>query len=100
MGNTCCNFLRFFLLPCFSQVATNFTLTSETSVILLVLRLLPSNATKKLIVKNEEDKLPEVFFDGIRRGVQPGLFFLLGFPVSHQLPRLTSPFFSGFPIDC
>ena len=104
MSHTCYIFSPFFLFHCFRQVATNFTLTSETSVTLLFLRCLPSNAKKKLIVKIVEHKLG-AFFDGLRRYVQLGHFILLSVPISQQLPRLTSFYFFSFlkwplKLDC
>ena len=39
----------------FSQVVTNFTFTSETYVVLLLFKFLPSNAAKKLLVKKVEN---------------------------------------------
>ena len=96
MSNTCHIFLPLFVFLCFSQVATNFTFTSETSLTLLILKCLPSNATKKSLVKNVEQKLEKAFSDGIR-DVQLGRFILLSVPISQQLARLTSlSFFSFF----
>ena len=104
MSNTCYIFSPLFLFHCFSQVATNFAFTSETSLILLLLKCLPSNATKKSLVKIVEHKLEEAFSDGIR-DFQLGRFILLSVPTSQQLPTLTSiPFFSflNWPLkhDC
>ena len=96
MSNTCYLFSTLFLFHCFSQVATNFKFTSATSVILKVLKLVPSNETKKTLVKIEEHKLEEEFFDGMRRDVQMGHFFLLSVPISQQLPRLTRLYFLSF----
>ena len=79
---------------CFSQVATNFTFTSETSILLL-LKCLPSNATKKSLLKILEHKLGKAFSDGIR-DVQLGRFILLSVSISQQLPRLTSLSFFSF----
>ena len=75
MSNTCYIFSPLFLFHCSSQVATNFTFTSETSFMLLLLKLLPSNGLKKLLVKIVEHKL--------------GRFILLSVPIPQQLPRLT-----------
>ena len=50
-------FSPIFLLHWFSQVVTNFTFTSETYVKLLLLKFLPSNAAKKLLVKNVEHEV-------------------------------------------
>ena len=57
MGSTCYIFSPLFLFHWFSQVITKFTLTSENHAILLLLKFLPSNAAKKLLVKNVEQKL-------------------------------------------
>ena len=57
MSKTCYKFLPLFLFHCFSQIATIFTFISETFVILLLLEKLPSNATKKSLVKIVEQKL-------------------------------------------
>ena len=88
MSNTCYILSPLFLFHCFKQVATNFTFISETSLILLLIKCLPSNATKKSLVKTVEHKLEEVFSDSIR-DVQLGRFILLSVPISQQLPRLT-----------
>ena len=72
MNNTCYIFSPLFLFHCFSQVATNFTFTSETSLILLLLKCLPSNATKKSLVKSVEHKLEEAYSEGIRDGYSTG----------------------------
>ena len=60
--NTSCIFSLLSLFHCFSQIATNTLIISETSGILLLLKGLPSNATKKLLVKTVEHKLEETFF--------------------------------------
>ena len=104
MSNTCYIFSPLLLFHCFSQVATNFTFTSETSPILLLLKGLPSDATKKLLVKIVEHKLEEAFSDSIRGDVPLGRFFSQ-LPISHQLRRLTSLYFFIFPnwpvkLDC
>ena len=96
MSSTCYIFSPLFLLHWFSQVVTKFTFTSETYVILLLFKLLPSNAAKNLLVKNEEHKVESAFFDGIRGDVQLGRFILLSVPISRQLPRLTSLYFFTF----
>ena len=57
MSSNCCIFSPFFLLHWFSQVVINSTFTSETYVILLLFKFLPSNAAKKLLVKNVEHKV-------------------------------------------
>ena len=44
-----------------------------------------------------EHKLEEAFSDSIPGEVQRCRFFSLNFPVSQQLPRLTSLYFSSFP---
>ena len=46
LSSTCYIFLPLYFFHWFSQVVTNFTFTSETYVILLLLKCLPSNATK------------------------------------------------------
>ena len=88
MSNTCYICSPLFHFHCFSQVATIFTFISETFLILLLLKCLPSNATKKSLVKIVEHKLEETFSDSIR-DVQLGRFILLSLPISQQLPRLT-----------
>ena len=95
MSNTCYMFLPFFLLYCFSQVATNFTFTSEPSLILILLKCLPSNATEKSLKNILEHKLEKAFSDGVRE-VQLGRFILFSNPISQQLPRLTSFSLSSF----
>ena len=75
MSNTCYIFSPLFLFHCSSQVATNLTFTSDTSLMLLLLKCLPSKGTKKLLVKIVEHKL--------------GRFILLSVPISQQLLRLT-----------
>ena len=52
MSNTCYIFSSLFLFHCFSQVATSFTSTSETSLIQILLKCLPSKATKNIICEN------------------------------------------------
>ena len=89
MSNTCYNFSPLFLFHCFSQIATNFTFTSEKPLILPFLKCLAPNGTKKSVVKIVEHKPEEAFSDGIR-DVQLGRFFLLSVPTSQQLPRPTS----------
>ena len=88
MTNTCYIFSPLFLFHCTSQFATNFTFTSENSLILLLLKCLPPNATKKSVVEIVEHKLDETISDGIQ-DVQLGRFILLSVPNSLQLPRLT-----------
>ena len=88
MSNTCYIFSPLFLFHCFTQVATNFTFIPETSLILRLLKFLPSNTTKKPLLKIVEHKLEEAFSDSIRE-VQLGRFNLLSVPISQQLPRLT-----------
>ena len=88
MSNTCNIFSPLFVFHCFSPVATNFTFNSEISPILLLLKCLPSNATKKSLVKIVEHKLEEAFSDSIR-DVQLGRFILFSVPLSQRLPRLT-----------
>ena len=65
MNSTCYFFSPLFLFHLFSQVVTNFTFTSETYVILLLLKCLLSNATKKSLVEIVEHKLEETFSDVI-----------------------------------
>ena len=88
MSNTCNIILPLFPLHCFSQVATNFTFTSEAYLILLLLKCLPSNSTKQSLVKIVEHELEEAFFDCIR-DVQLRGFILLRVPISRHLPTLT-----------
>ena len=104
MSNTCYIFSPIFFFHCFSQVATNSTFTSEASLVLLLLKCLPTNATKNSFVKIVEHKSEEAFSDSIR-DVQLGRFILLNVPVSQQLPRLTSLYFFSFlnwpmKLDC
>ena len=65
MSSTCYIFSPLSLLHWFSQVVTNFAFTSETPVILPLLKFLPSNLVKKRLVKNVEHKLEETFSDVI-----------------------------------
>ena len=88
MSNTCYLFSPLILFHCFSQVATNFSYISETSLILLLPKCIPSNATKKSLLKIVEHKLEEAFSDSIR-DVRLGRFILLSVPISQQFPRLT-----------
>ena len=69
---------------------------SETSLILLILKCLRSNATKKSFVKLMELKVEETFSDGIP-DVQLGRFILLSVAISQKLPRITSLYFLSFP---
>ena len=80
----------------FNQVVTKIMFTAEIFVILLVLKFLPSNAAKKLLVKNMEHKLEKAFSDGIRRDVGFRHFILLSVAISQQLLTLTSLYFSSF----
>ena len=96
ISNTCYTFSPLFRCLCFRQVVTNFTFTSETSLLITLLKCLPSKATKKLLVKIVEHKLAEVFSDSLRGDVQLGRFFLFSVPISQQLPRLTSLYFFSF----
>ena len=88
MSNTCYIFSPLFLFHCFSQVATIFMFNSESSLILLLLKCLPSNAMKNSLVKNVEHKVEEAFSES-KRDVQLGRFILLRVPIPQQLPRLT-----------
>ena len=88
MSNTCYIFSPLILFNCFNQFATDFTFIPETSLILVLLKRLPSNATDKSLVKIVEHKLEEAFSDSIR-DVQLRRFILLSVPISQQLPRLT-----------
>ena len=88
-------FSPLFLFHWCSQVVTIFTFTSETYVILLLLKCLPSNATKKSLVKIVEHKLEETFSDVIW-DVHLERFILFSVPSSQQLPRLTSLYFFSF----
>ena len=104
MNSTRYIFSPLFLFHWCSQVVTNFTFTSETYVILLLLKCLPSKATKKSLVKGVEHKLEETFSDVIR-DVHLGRFILLSVPISQQLPTLTSLYFFSFlnrplKLDC
>ena len=65
---------------------------------LLFLKCLRSNATKKSLVKIVEHKLEELFSDGIR-DIQLWRFILISVPISQQLPSLTSLYSLVFSID-
>ena len=93
MSNTISIFSPLFLLQWFNQVITQFSFTSETYFILLLFKFLPSNAAKKLLVKNVEHKVEKAFFDSIRGDIQLGRFISLSVPISQQLPRLSSLYF-------
>ena len=95
MANTCYIFSPLFLFRWFSQLVTKFMFISEKSLLLLLLKYLPPNATKKSIVKNVEHKLEEAFSDGIRDD-QLGRFFLLSVLIDQQFFRFTSLYFSSF----
>ena len=97
INSTCYTFSPLFFFHWCSQIFTNFTFTSETYVILLLLKCLLSNATKKSLVKIVEHKLEETFSDVIC-DVHLRRFILFSVPISQQLPRLTSPYFFSFPI--
>ena len=104
MNSICYIFSPLFLFHLFSQVVTNSTFTPETYVILLLLKCLPSNATKKSLVKIVEHKLEETFSD-VTWDVHLGRFILLSVPFSQQLLRLTSLYFFSFlnrplKLDC
>ena len=88
MSNTCYVFSPLFPFHCFSQFATNFTIISENSLTLLLLKCLPSNAMKKWHVKIVEHKLEEAFCES-KRDYQLGRFILLSVLISQQLSRLT-----------
>ena len=87
MSSTCYNFSPLFLFHWFSQVVKKFTCLSETSVILILLKIFLSNAAKKLLVINEKHRLEYAIFDGIR-DVQLRHFLLPSFAVSQQLPDI------------
>ena len=89
MSSTCYIFSPLFFFHWLSQVVRSFTLILETSVILLP-KFLPSDAEKKLLVKNEKHKLLEAFSDSLRGDVQLGCFILLSVPISQQLPLCLS----------
>ena len=89
-------FSPLFLFLCFSQVAANFTFISKTSFILLLLKGLPSNATKQLLIIIVEHKLEEAFSDSIRPDVQLGPVIVLSILISQQLLRLTSLYSLSF----
>ena len=109
MSSTCYIFSPLFLFHWISQVVTNFTLISENSVILLLLLLLlkfvPSDAEKNLLVKNVDYKLVGAFSDSLRGDVQLERFLLLSVPICQQPPRLASLYFFSFlnwplKLDC
>ena len=96
MSRNCYIFSSLFLFHWFSQVVTNFTFTSETYVILLLLKFFSSNAVEKLLVKNVEHKLERAFSDGKIGDVQLKHFILYIVPFSQKLPKLTSLYFFSF----
>ena len=102
MGNPCCYlFPTLCLFHCSTQVSTNFTFISETSPLLLLLKCLPWNAKKELLVKIVEHEIQEAFFDCTRGYVQLERFILLRVTIFQQFPRLTSLyFFLVFSNDC
>ena len=57
MSSTCYNFSLLFFFHWFSQVVTKLTFTSETYVLLLLFKFIPSDAAKKLLVENVEHKV-------------------------------------------
>ena len=61
MSYTCYIFSPSLLILSFSQVATNFTFISGTSLILLLLKCLPSNATEKFFIETAEHTQEEFF---------------------------------------
>ena len=99
MSSTCYIFSPLFLFHWFSQVVKNFTFTSETPVILILLKFLSSKPAKKRLVKKVEHKLEVAFFDGIGADVQLRHFLLLSVPISPQLSRLTFLHFFSF-LEC
>ena len=92
MSSTCYIFSPLFLFHWFSQVVTTLTFTSETYFILILLKCLTSNVTKKSLVKIVEHKIEEAISDVIW-DVHLGRFILLSVPISQQLPRPTSLYF-------
>ena len=109
MSSTCYNFSPFFLFHWFIQFVTKFTFTSETYVIPLLLKCLPSNATRISLVKIVEHKLEETISDVIWDVHWDASFFsvsqfLNNFPYLHPFTslvfsigrwNLTSPFFDN-----
>ena len=51
---------------------------------------------EKITRENVEHKLEEAFSKSIRGDVERRRFILLSFPISRQLPRLTSLYVSSF----
>ena len=98
MKSTCYFFSPLFLFHWCSQVVTNFTFIPETYVILLLLKCLPSNVTNKSLVKIGEHKLEENFSDVIW-DAHLERFILLSVPISQQLSRLTSLYFSQMRVE-
>ena len=96
ISNTCYIFSPLFVFLWFSQVVTIFTFTSETSLILIILKCFPWNAKKKLLLKNVQHRLKEAFSDSIRGDVQLWRSILLSVPISQQLPGLTSLYYFSF----
>ena len=87
MSRTCYIYSPLFLLHWFSQIVTNFTFTSETYIILLLFKLLTSNAAKKLLVKNVEHKVEQAFFWKHRRRCSTGTLHFTqcpNFPTTSQ----------------
>ena len=104
INSTCYVFSPLFLFHWCNQVVTNFTFTSETYVILLLLKCLTANATKKSLVRIVEHEPEETVSDNIW-DVHLGRFILLKVPISQQLPRLASLYFFRFlnrplKLDC
>ena len=62
---------------------------------MILLKILPVDAEKSLLVNNVELKLAESFSDSLR-DVQLGRFILVSVPISQQLPRLACLYFFSF----
>ena len=71
---------------------------TSRSLILLSLKCLPSNTTKKSLMKTVKHRIEGPVCDG-KRDVQLGRFILLNVPFSQQLPRPTSLFSLVLSVD-
>ena len=96
LNNTCYIFSPLFLFHCFNQVATNFTYTSEISLILPLLKCLRSNAKKNHLCKVWNTNQKKYFLTVYKMFNWDATFysvsqFLNNFP---DLPRFPSLVFS------
>ena len=104
LSNTCYIFPPLIFFHCFSRVATNFTFTSETSLILLLLKCLSSNATKKFTRENCETQTKRnIFWRQMR--CSTGTLHFTQCPNFSTTSRLASVYFFSFlnwplKLDC